>query len=1264
MSTSEKTNTKIYELPKLKDDGSNYNAWKFRQTTVLKLRGLFGVANGTNNLPDSLTKAEQKDTAKVASYKDSIAKWTKRDEDAFAQITLNMEDGAMADVMDTTTSNAAWTRIIERWEGKGVQSLSFLYQQLTLTKILEDDDIATGLNNLLSIASKMKTLGEPVSDLMMAQIMMNALPPTYAIVNTVIQTTNQASAVTPLMVKEAALKEEERRKNGTGITAMFSHLPAKSKSSNAKSSNSNSKNKRRKNKGPACLNCGKSGHSKQECWAPGGGAEGTGPRQKNNAEKQSKDKGKEPANKTESAKVAVTTNDLPPVLYALPAINNQPSNNSWLLDSGASKHMTPHWQWFATYRSLASPIQVRVGNGKQIPATGIGRIFIVMRNRQGGEHEAVMKEVLHVPELHANLMSVQELVNNGTKVAFRKDYGAVLIANQGQGPEIGYARQTDRLYRLNAQVARTEEVAHVGLVEPNDQNERDDAEAHDFVAYAATTTARADLTTWHRRLGHISYEYVLEMIKKDAVKGMDIIGSRSPPQSKCGPCMEGKQTRASFTESQNHASDILKLMHSDLCGPMPIAAIGRYQYFLVTIDDKSRMMFVHILKGKSKYASRFRELKSSIKNLTGKKIKILRTNGGGKFRSEVFENWLKSNGIQHQVTEPYSSQSNGVAKQGIRTINNCQRTIRLDMDMAEHFWGYAVLYAAHLWNVTPKRFLNGRTPEEIFNGKIPDVSRLCIFGCKAWARVPNNKQSKLQARSIECRYLGFAANQKAHGGESRQRIIIEDFDKAEPNAKQVGNKDESKMRTREIDISVSKQENKLVRNEPVIKTNSESETPTASPHQSRAHSPETREPTPEPPARPRRSTQRTCPPERYGARTDEHAKYAYTSVTDEPPKSFKEAMERPDFHLWLAAMIEEIDLITKHGVWKQAACPTDKNVVECRWVLTYKRGPDGKIVCEVASRNLKLLQLNIKTAFLHGDLDEEIYMEQPEGFCDNDGSVWRLVKALYGLKQAARAFYLRLREVLVSIGFTRCETNHAVFWRREGDKLAIILAHVDNMLLAGTPKSYLKDVKVDLAKSFNIVDLGEAQMFVGVKITRDRQLGTLKISQRRYIDNILKQFGMEECKSCVTPMAESPNLPKLDSPSIDRTLYQRGVGSLMYAMISTRPDIAYATGLLAQHAANPGKEHWSALLRVLQYLQGTKDLGIVYDRSKKMELTGFVDADYAGDPHTSRSTTGWTFILAGGSIAWLLRKQPTISLLSTEAEYVAAASAARELLWI
>ncbi|CCO30980.1 Retrovirus-related Pol polyprotein from transposon TNT 1-94 Includes: RecName: Full=Protease [Rhizoctonia solani AG-1 IB] len=652
--------------------------------------------------------------------------------------------------------------------------------------------------------------------------------------------------------------------------------------------------------------------------------------------------------------------------------------------------------------------------------------------------------------------------------------------------------------------------------------------------------------------------------------------------------------------------------------------------------------------------------------------------------------------------------------------------MRIDSGMADKYWGYAILHAANVSNVTPKRFLNGRTPEEVFTGKKPDVSRLRIFGCKAWARIPENKRSKLQARSIECRYLGYAPNRKAHilvdhatgkiitsrdvvfdeGGETRQRIIIEDFDNEVPEG--VGDaKNEPKDATESF-----KGESKPEKVEPKSEA-SDSEpddtksTSEAAPEPSEAPSTPPRASTPPP----RRSGRVTRPPERYGARVgaqDEAAsfanaqsnEFALTTVIDTPPKTFEEAMSRPDAHLWLESMIEELASIEKHGVWKRANRPEHRLVIECMWVFSFKRGPDGEIVrykarlvakgysqrpgvdfeeisspvaasdafrvvlSKVTELDLELLQLDIKTAFLHGVLEEEIYMEQPEGFKDSDGSVWRLKKALYGLKQAARAFYLRLREVLVNLRFTRCETDHAVFWRREGENLAIILAHVDDMLLAGKPRAYLEDIKAEMAKSFDIVDLGEPQMFVGVEIERDRKAGTLKISQRRYIEDILKRFGMENCKPCVTPMAEVPNLPKLDAPTVNRTLYQRGIGSLMYAMISTRGDIAYATGLLAQHAANPGEEHWKALQRVLRYLRGSTNLGIIFDRSRPSELVGFVDADYAGDPNTSRSTSGWIFKMTGGSIAWSSRKQPTISLSSTEAEYVAAASAARELIWV
>jgi transposase InsO family protein len=188
--------------------------------------------------------------------------------------------------------------------------------------------------------------------------------------------------------------------------------------------------------------------------------------------------------------------------------------------------------------------------------------------------------------------------------------------------------------------------------------------------------------------------------------------------------MRGKHPHSPFLESQNCASNILELLYSDLHSPFPIQALGGYWYFSVTIDNKLRKIFVHLLRSKDEYEASFKQLKTSVENITGKKIKILHTNGGGEFQSNAFEAWMKSQGIQHQLTKPDSSASNGVAERAIQTVNNSQQTMRAGSNLPNKYWGYAILHAANVWNVTPKRFLDGQTPNKIFSGKIPNVSRL------------------------------------------------------------------------------------------------------------------------------------------------------------------------------------------------------------------------------------------------------------------------------------------------------------------------------------------------------------------------------------------------------------------------------------------------------------------------------------------------------------------------------------------------------------
>ncbi|QRW07704.1 Copia-like polyprotein/retrotransposon [Ceratobasidium sp. AG-Ba] len=1318
---------KSFDVPTLKSDGSNYRPWKYRQELVLRVRGLDEIAFGSEPQPEPPTGADAKDAGKMEEYTLTLADWLERDQEALAQIALTIEDEALGDIVDAKTCHEAWTRIVERWEGKGAQSLSFLYHQPNLTtKIEEDSSITTGVNGLRSIASKMKTLGKPVSDSMFAQILMNALPPSYAVVSTVLQTSNQMGTITSDMVVTAALAEEERRKQGVGLTAMFTSV---AKGKNAASLKSNDKPKKKNIK---CFNCGKLGHIKVQCHGQGGGAEGkASPQNQQAAKDKEKAKTSDSAPKPESAHIAVTSvaaDNVPvmPTLYALPVVDEETAAHNWLLDSGASRHMTPQREWFSTYRNLVPPIPIRVGDGSKIDAIGIGRIHVTMRNRKGRNTNSFIDAALHVPDLNASLMSVTQLTNKNTNVLFQKGIGAVMISQNGQGDEIGWAKQSGQLYIVQAKVIRTDPTAHTAIVESDSQNDESDLHAQEFVAYTATTVARADLPTCHRRSGHLNYEYVLDMVRKSAVEGMDIVGSRSPPESKCAPCLQGKQTRAPFPLSESRTSEVLELLHSDLHGPLPVQALGGIRYFAVTIDDKSRKIFVHLLRNKSDYPGYFKQLKASVENLTGKTIKRLRTDGGGEYGSNAFEAFLSSAGIQHQKTEADSSASNGVAERAIRTLNDCQRAMRFDAQLPEKFWGYAILHAAHLWNITPKRRLNGQTPNEIFSGTIPNVSGLRTFGCKASARVPDSMRTKLQARSFECNYLGFAPNRKAHillqrgtgrvftsrdvvfdeGADNRQRVIIEDNDGS------LDDDDDPKPdRMSPVRITVNPEktpEEPPEPSEPEHIPEVLGEPPTESSKGSDSE-PEVEEIVALDPDTPiiRRSTRVRRPPERYGAPVGAMAQLAacdteqaLNAMLESPPETFQEAMRRPDANLWLEAMIEELKSIEQHQVWTLVDRPVGKNIVKCRWVFDYKRDSDGEIIRHkarlvgkgfsqrpgvdyveisspvaaadslrtllsiVAALDLELLQIDVKTAFLHAELEEEIFMEQPPGFSEGAMSVWKLNKAIYGLKQAARAFYLCLKAILENIGFHRCDTDHSVFWLREGDELAIILGHVDDMLLAGTSTAFLEKIKSKIAESLEIVDLGEAKMFVGIEIERDRSAGTLKISQRRYINDILARFGMSDCKTCDTPMAESLYLPKLDSPSIDRTLYQQLVGSLMYAMISTRADIAFPTGLLAQYAANPGKEHWDAGKRVLRYLKGTSNLGIVYHRSSDLKLLGYVDADYAGDKNTSRSTTGWAFLLAGGVIAYSSRKQPTISLSSTEAEYVADASAARELIWI
>lgn len=428
------------------------------------------------------------------------------------------------------------------------------------------------------------------------------------------------------------------------------------------------------------------------------------------------------------------------------------------------------------------------------------------------------------------------------------------------------------------------------------------------------------------------------------------------------------------------------------------------------------------------------------------------------------------------------------------------------------------------------------------------------------------------------------------------------------------------------------------------------------------------------------------------------------------PRTLAEAKGRPDWPLWENAIQEELTLLKETGTYKLVDSPAGANIVGSKWVFRAKKDSAGNVVrykarlvaqgfsqvpgvdyfdtfapvaklasirtvlAMAAHLDLELHQIDIKGAYLNGELTsrERIYMKQPPGFHapNSSGQVWHLLKTLYGLKQSARRWYHKLVEIMLGhLGFSRCDVDQAVFFRRDGKSLTVVLVHVDDCTVAASSITLIVDFKRKISEHVEITDLGELHWLLGIEIRRDRERRSIHISQRSYIDSIIRRYNFQDLKPVSTPMETHLRLSTSQSPSTTAEFaqmrdipYHEAVGSLMYASLGTRPDISFAVQTVSRFSTKPGWAHWEAVKRIFRYLKGTSELWLSYGGTKG-ELTGFADADgnMAEDRH---AISGYAFLLHGGAVSWSAKRQEIISLSTTESEYVAATHAAKEALWL
>jgi hypothetical protein len=662
---------------------------------------------------------------------------------------------------------------------------------------------------------------------------------------------------------------------------------------------------------------------------------------------------------------------------------------------------------------------------------------------------------------------------------------------------------------------------------------------------------------------------------------------------------------------------------------------------------------------------------------------------------------------------------NGIAERTNRTLLDLARTLLIANNLPKSLWAEAIEYCVQILNAITIHKTHNKSAYELIYGKEPYLGKVHPFGTKCFYYAQYINKQKLDPRGKPGILVGFGDDIDGYriwipGTISVRRTKDVVFPEPSP-FKTLGEF------TAEPSPSVTQQGNQPRPNnkEDSSTTNETSDSTTAPDNQPAAsalndvgtdtasHSEDQVTPN-EPqgqqnPANDRQMKKssrpdqrlRDCsklePPDRYGF----NFTFAGNTEALREPASYKEATESKDREKWIIAMTEEYQSMLSLGVWELTELPSGQRAIGCKWVYKLKKDSSGDvcrykarlvlkgfsqrenidykelfspvtrfetiriILSTAAKERLVVYQFDVKTAFLYADLEEKIYMSQPEGFLDGTQKVCRLKKAIYGLKQAPRCFHKKVKSVLLKLKLRQSSQDSCVFYGNNTDRIIICLYVDDGIITAKTETAilnFLKEIQRQLEITFKPLNL-----FLGIQIVLREQ--SIFLYQENYIKDVLKRFNMTECKPVSIPI-EKDCYSKDETEAVSNMPYRELIGSLMYLAIATRPDIAFAVGYLSRFLDRPTRKLWSAANRVLKYLKGTTTFGLEYKSSSTENFRFFSDADYASDPLSRKSTIGQLIFGNGNPVFWASSRQTEVSLSSTEAELIAATETAKSAVWV
>ena len=1275
------------EKPRIaKLTGLNYRPWSVQVQRLLVAQSLWDVVLQG---PEDTKKPEQKETEQSTEPKDP-ERTAVKDAKASTLIMGYCAQGTLQYILLLETAKEQWEALKTLYQPLGLQQLGTKLRAFTSYIPPKDSaptvtTVATDLTTLQAEIGDIDPKERPSENAKIAVFLraVRALDPRF---DPLILQLEISGTVTDYTVVVTRLTEFERR--------MGPKEPIKEGAFSASSTKGKSRFLGK------CYNCGKTGHMARGCRAPKKEAEGSKSPSTGPLPTPSGGRGLSPGptGSTDSAKYATEHS-----WAALEASSRAPKSLGstegllWVVDSGASRHMTYYKDAFIEYSALQEPVTIQTANGTELQAMGQGTVVLRVP-RNGTISPTALTEVLYVPGLIGNLISVSQLQDKGITVCTTGGRGLKKLLIQRQGKVIGEAERLGKAYTIQGTVPNPERALAASAI---------DAEAR----------------LLHRRLGHLSAGSLQRL--EAVTTGLQ--GPVKALKEPCEPCILAKTVRVVNREGPERVTVPLARLHTDFWGPYSVPSLYGSLYFVSFTDEATRKTWIFFSRDRASIRTIFIELKARIELETGLKIQAVRCDNAPEYKA--LAEYYRPFGLKFEFITPYFHQQNGVPERLNRTLVTVARAMLQDAGLPERFWEDAIATACYIRNripVGPK----GMTPEEAYSGKKPYIGHLKAWGCLAYHYIPLENRRKLEPTATKTCFIGYMPTSRQYKlyDPVNKRIIVstaptfrEDrrlqynwaeelpgevvtiFDPME--APETG-------ATEEITISIEEPEHRTpsAPMSPEISPEIGSEAPeddtldtivvdtgdlqSGDPEnivEQSAEGPEG------PEARPQRTRR---PPNRYDTA---YAVGIGPTGPEQPkiPKTEAEALADP---LWKAAIQEELTKLQALGTWKYAKLPKGRKTVGCKWVFTVKYTPTGLIdrykarlvaqgfsqtpgddyletfsptiraeslrvlLAVSALEDLEIRQVDVVSAYPKAQLHATVYMRPPNALGAPEGTVLLLERPLYGLKQSGREWYIEACRGLKNLGFRPCFSDPSIFVTE--DRSLIIGLYVDDMLVLGKDPKAVDAIIQGMKGIWEIKDLGDVDLILGLKVLRDRAKGTLKINQTAYIQSLIDRFRLQDAKPVGLPVGDRNTLVQgtADESQADQALYLQATGSLSWVAKGTRADITYAVGQLSQYCNAPTIRHWNSILRVLRYLKGTIEYSIFYGPRPGdtigPELQGYCDADYAGDIVDRKSVTGHLYTINRGPVTWTSTKQRCVATSTTESEYIALSEACKQGQWL